>query len=99
MKFLQILLELAVIALAVIEIIFNIQLNSTVRVPIKMIAIPVAIVVLVLIILTFEFTEIKNNREKKKKLTQKYEDEINSLKEEKSENTSTTEEPTNKEEA
>ena len=80
MKILQIISEIVVFVLAVLELIFSVQLNSTVRVPAKMLLAPVGIIIIVVVLITLEFSEIKKNREKKKKLEDKYEQKIDELK-------------------
>lgn len=85
MKLLQILCELAILTLAVLELIFSIQLNATVRVPGEMTLIPVAVIVLVVFLITFELAESRKNREKRKQLERKYENKIEELKKQQAE--------------
>ena len=80
MKFLQILMEVALFALSVIELIFVIQLNATVRVPMKITAILIVMIILFVLLVTFEFHEGKKNREKSKKMKEEYEAKISDLK-------------------
>ena len=79
MKFLQILMEVALFALSVIELIFVIQLNATVRVPMKITAILIVMIILFVLLVTFEFHEAKKNREKAKKTKEEYERKIADL--------------------
>lgn len=79
MKFLQILMEVALFALSVIELIFVIQLNATVRVPMKSTAILIVMIILFVLLVTFEFHEAKKNREKAKKTKEEYERKIADL--------------------
>ena len=79
MKFLQILMEVALFALSVIELIFVIQLNATVRVPMKITAILIVMIILFVLLVTFEFHEAKKNREKTKKTKEEYERKIADL--------------------
>ena len=79
MKFLQILMEVALFALSVIELIFVIQLNATVRVPMKITAILIVMIILFVLLVTFEFNEAKKNREKTKKTKEEYERKIADL--------------------
>lgn len=79
MKFLQILMEVALFALSVIELIFIIQLNATVRVPMKITAILIVMIILFVLLVTFEFHEAKKNREKTKKTKEEYERKIADL--------------------
>ena len=73
MKFLQILMEVALFAL------FVIQLNATVRVPMKITAILIVMIILFVLLVTFEFHEAKKNREKAKKTKEEYERKIADL--------------------
>jgi len=79
MKFLQILMEVALFALSVIELIFVIQLNATVRVPMKITAILIVMIILFVLLVTFEFHESKKNREKTRKVKEDYERKIADL--------------------
>ena len=79
MKFLQILMEVALFALSVIELIFVIQLNATVRVPMKITAILIVMIILFVLLVTFEFHEGKKNREKTRKVKEDYERKIADL--------------------
>lgn len=79
MKFLQILMEIALFALSVIELIFVIQLNATVRVPMKITAILIVMIILFVLLVTFEFHEGKKNREKTRKVKEDYERKIADL--------------------
>ena len=79
MKFLQILMEVALFALSVIELIFVIQLNATVRVPMKITAILIVMIILFVLLVTFEFHESKKNREKTRKVKEDYECKIADL--------------------
>lgn len=79
MKFLQILMEIALFALSVVELIFVIQLNATARVPMKITAILIAMIILFVLLVTFEFHEAKKNREKAKKTKEEYERKIADL--------------------
>ena len=79
MKFLQILMEVALFALSVIELIFVIQLNATVRVPMKITAILIVMIILFVLLVTFEFHEVKKNREKTRKVKEDYERKIADL--------------------
>ena len=79
MKFLQILMEVALFALSVIELIFVIQLNATVRVPMKITAILIVMIILFVLLVTFEFHEAKKNREKTRKVKEDYERKIADL--------------------
>ena len=63
MKFLQIFSEILVFVLAVLELIFSIQLNATVRVPGRMVLVPVGIIIIVVVLITLEFSEMRKNRE------------------------------------
>ena len=55
MKLLQIIVELALFALSVIEVIFVIQLNATVRVPLKITIILIGMIILFCLLLAMEF--------------------------------------------
>ncbi len=79
MKFLQILMEVALCALSAIELIFVIQLNATVRVPMKITAILIVMIILFVLLVTFEFHEGKKNREKTRKVKEEYERKIADL--------------------
>ena len=79
MKFLQILMEVALFALSVIELIFVIQLNATVRVPMKITAILIVMIILFVLLVTFEFHEAKKNREKNKKIKEENERKVAEL--------------------
>ncbi|MBR0385944.1 MAG: hypothetical protein IJI05_05295 [Erysipelotrichaceae bacterium] len=87
MKLLQVICELLVLTLAVLELIFTIQLNATVRVPGNMTLIPVAIIVVIVVLIFFEIAESRHNHQRKKKMEQKYENRIEELKKQQTENT------------
>ena len=55
MKLLQIIVELALFALSVIEVIFVIQLNATVRVPMKITIILIGMIILFCLLLAMEW--------------------------------------------
>ena len=59
--------------------IFVIQLNATVRVPMKITAILIVMIILFVLLVTFEFHEAKKNREKAKKTKEEYERKIADL--------------------
>ena len=67
MKFLQVIMEIALFALTVVELISVIQLNATVRVPMKITAILIVMIIIFVLLVTFEFHEGKKNKDKKKK--------------------------------
>ncbi len=79
MKLLQIIVELALFALSVIEVIFVIQLNATVRVPLKITIILIGMIILFCLLLAMEWHEGKKNREKSKKMKEEYEAQISDL--------------------
>jgi len=79
MKFLQILMEIALFALTVVELIFVIQLNATVRVPMKITAILIIMIIIFVLLVTFEFHEAKKNRDKAKKAKEENEKKIADL--------------------
>ena len=79
MKILQIILEIALAVFEGINIIFLIQLNSTVRIPGKLFALPIVLLVAILILLFLEISEIGRNRDKKNKLIDKNEQQLQDL--------------------
>ena len=80
MKLLQILVELVLFACTVIELIFVIQLNATVRVPMKITVILIGMIVLFCLLMAMEWHEGKKNREKTKKMKEEYEAKLTDLK-------------------
>ena len=82
MKFLQILVELLLFALTVLELVFTIQLNATVRVPMKITVILILMIIMFVVLLAFEWHEGKNARERVQKIKNEYEAKIAEMKKE-----------------
>lgn len=76
MKILQLIIELAIAVFEGVNIIFLIQFNGAVRVPGKLFALPIVLLVLVIILFFLEINEIGRNREKKNKLIDKNEQQV-----------------------